>query len=374
MMILDNNQKAFLALVVAGLWEQDTQLLPFGKVEFESVMLLAEDQTVVGVVTAGMEHVQDVKIPQEELLQFVGLSLQLEHQNEAMNKFIVYLIDKLRKDEIYAVLVKGQGVAQCYERPLWRACGDVDLLLSDSNYEKAKKVLIPFAEDIEKEYKDCKHISVTMHGGFPVELHGTLHSHFSRRVDRGIDEVQRDVFCGGNVRSWQNGLTTIFLPAPDNDVIFVFTHILQHFFSEGVGLRQVCDWCRLLWTYHNDLDTALLNKRLHKMGLMAEWRAFAAFAVEYLGMPVEAMPLYAAEKKWSKKAEKILRLILELGNFGHGRDMSYKQKYPKAIEYLISFMVYSKYSFLQFQIFPFDAMKGWGRTITLGVKNKIKKN
>lgn len=34
------------------------------------------------------------------------------------------------------------------------------------------------------------------------------------------------------------------------------------------------------------------------MGALGEWRAFAALAVEYLGMPVEAMPLYSPSARW----------------------------------------------------------------------------
>lgn len=30
-----------------------------------------------------------------------------------MNKFVGQLIEKLRKEDIYALLVKGQGIAQC---------------------------------------------------------------------------------------------------------------------------------------------------------------------------------------------------------------------------------------------------------------------
>lgn len=45
---MDSNQQAFFALVRAGLWEQDVQLLPFGKVDFSAVMRLAEEQAVVG--------------------------------------------------------------------------------------------------------------------------------------------------------------------------------------------------------------------------------------------------------------------------------------------------------------------------------------
>lgn len=111
-------------------------------------------------------------------------------------------------------------------------------------------------------------------------------------MNKVIAEVQTSIFNGGEVRSWDNGDTTVYLPSPDNDVILVFSHILEHFFIEGVGLRQVCDWCRLLWTYRGSLDVELLGERLRAAGIMREWKAFASLAVDTLGKPEEAMPFY----------------------------------------------------------------------------------
>lgn len=323
-MLLNNNQQAFLELLRAGLWEKEARLLQFKNIDYAAIMCLAEEQSVIGLVTAGIEHVADVKVPTEEVLQFVGQSLQIEQENVAMNGFVARLIDKLRKEDVYAVLVKGQGIAQCYEKPLWRALGDVDLLLNDSNYEKAKKVLIPLATDVENEYKAFKHLGMTMEGDYVVELHGTMRSRLSGKVDKVVDEVQKDVFYGGSVRSWNNEGITVFLPSPDNDVIFVFTHILHHYYIEGIGLRQICDWCRLLWTYKDSLNHGLLESRIKKAGLMTEWKAFAALAVEYLGMPVETMPLYDENdnqnENLKRKAVRIFEFVLECGNFGHNRE------------------------------------------------------
>lgn len=72
----------------------------------------------------------------------------IEQQNMEMNAFVAELIEKLRKNDAEALLVKGQGVAQCYEKPLWRCSGDVDLFLNDSNYEIAKRVLVPLASEV----------------------------------------------------------------------------------------------------------------------------------------------------------------------------------------------------------------------------------
>ena len=373
MMIL-NNKLAFFALLRAGLWGQDIRLFQLDKVDFSEVMKIAEEQSVVGLITEGLEHVTDAKIPQQALLQFIGSTLQIEQHNKAMNEFVADLINLLRNNDIYAILVKGQGIAQCYEKPLWRSSGDIDLLLSDSNYEKAKKVLFPLASNIEKEYCFFKHQGMTIHG-FEVELHGTQHSRLSRRVDRMIDEVQKDVFFNGNVRSVEfksssGSRVQVFLPAPHEDVIFVFTHILHHFFFEGIGLRQLCDWCRLLWTYNNSLNHGLLESRLRKAGLITEWKAFAAFAVEYLGMPVEALPLYnendSQNKIMKRQAKKICDFIMEVGNFGHNQRRDYSGQPYLLRKFKSSFNRLSD-MLRHFSLFPKDSVVFFGGVLKSGL-------
>jgi len=297
--------------VRAGLWEKENRLSQFGKIDFEGIMRLAEEQSVVGLVTAGLEHVVDVKVPQEVLLQFIGQTLQLEKRNTSMNTFIADVVGRMREKGIYALLVKGQGVAQCYERPLWRASGDVDLLLSNDNYEKAKEFLLPLSSSQKREGQYSKHIGLSI-GEWYVEIHGSLRSGLSENVDREIDKVQRDVFYGGSVRSWNNGKTQVFLPGVDDDVFFVFTHFIKHFYKEGLGLRQVCDWIRLLWTYRGQVDAGLLEKRLDRSGLMSEWKGFAAVAVEYLGMPIESIPFYNEnDNHYHRKAERLMKFLLK---------------------------------------------------------------
>ena len=343
----DKSIQAFFALLRAGLWEncpvhgEGLMVNGSSDVDWEKINKLAEEQSVVGLALAGIDWFkahdswtsQAAKssvrftVPQEVLLQMIGEVQIIEQQNKAMNDFVAKLIEKLRKEDVYAILVKGQGIAQCYERPLWRSSGDIDLLLSDGEYEKAKKVLLPIALEVEQEYKSFKHVGMTMEGGYVVELHGTMHSRLSKSIDRGVDEAQNDVFYGGNVRSWQNGNTQVFLPRADEDVIFVFTHILHHFYIEGIGLRQICDWCRLLWTYRSKLDLRLLESRIRKMGLMTEWKAFYNLANRYLGMPDYGEGLMVHDSRYDKKADRIMEFVLETGNFGHNREKTASSSY-----------------------------------------------
>ena len=139
----DNTIEVFFALVRAGLWSDGNQEIRIdGTTDWNEVYELAQEQSVLGLVLAGLEH-SDIKPPKELLLQWIGEVQVLEQRNKAMNVYIAKLIEEMRSDGIYTLLVKGQGLAQCYNRPNWRSSGDVDLLLSKDNYEKAKEFILP---------------------------------------------------------------------------------------------------------------------------------------------------------------------------------------------------------------------------------------
>ena len=359
------NIQVFMSLLRAGLWEKDVLTENKGVIDFNEVYSMAEDQSVVGLVAAGIEHAVGFTIPQDVALTFAGSAIQMEQRNKEMNAFISKLVKWLEQDEIHTLLVKGQGIAQCYERPLWRTSGDVDLFLSDGNYDKAKFTLQKLATTIEQEDTFCKHLAMVI-DGWNVELHGTLRTQLGKRIDDVVDIVQEETFSENKFRVWNNENTDVNMPSPDNDIIFVFTHILKHFFKEGIGLRQFCDLYRLIWVHRTEINEALLHERLMSMNMLTEWRVFAMLGVNYLGVPYDAMPLLDSSDRYKKKAENLLSFIFETGNFGHRRDNTYYLKYPFVIYKAISLYRHLTDSISHFMIFPFDSIKMLLRNIING--------
>lgn len=351
-----NTIDAFFALLRAGLWGDGNPEIQIGEtMDWYEVCRLATEQSVLGLILAGLE-VSNVKPPQKLLLQWIGETQQIEQRNKAMDGFIAELIEKLRKEDVYCILVKGQGVAQCYERPLWRCSGDVDFYLNNDDFEKAKHFFRPLVTKFDPDNDYTRHINMH-YGEWVVEIHADQYCSLSGRINRVLGQIHKDLFCNGNVRNWQDGGTQVFLPAADNDVVLSFTHFLNHFYEGGLGVRQICDWSRLLWTFRETLNILLLESRVREMGLMSEWKAFGAFAVEYLGMPSDAMPFYAGSKKWLKKASKIKDFLLEVGNFGHNRDTSYYSKYPFVIRKAVSFGRRFGDVLRHSRIFPVDSLR-----------------
>ena len=375
-MKLNRNQQAFFELLKIGLWENGIDNVIHnlnGEIDWNDLYQLAQEQSVQGIVLQGLEcslekgAVSKDFISQKLLLQWIGDVQMIEQQNLAMNKFIADLSKQLKIGKIEALLVKGQGVAQCYKCPQWRTAGDVDLLLDKEKYNKASDFLSTLASSEDDEVKDRLHKAYRI-GQWEVELHGSLRGSILKKLDKGIDNIQKETFREKKYRIWENGDEAVILPAVDEDILYVFSHILQHFFDEGVGLRQICDWCRLLWKYKEKVDVPLLSYRLKEMGIMSEWKAFAALAIKYLGMPLEAMPLCSLSNCWSRKADRIMDFVLESGNFGHNRDYSYYEKYPYLVYKTISLWKHTSDVIRYFQIFPMDSMRVWSWMITTGVK------
>lgn len=322
---------------------------------------------MVGVVAAGIEHLKGREMRASELRDFLDTVIYLDKRNVSMDAFVGELFQRLEGAGIRALLVKGQGVAQCYERPLLRMSGDIDLLLDADNYLKAKAFLCPLADKVSDEQVGKKHLGMYL-GPWHLELHGTMRTGLPTRANTVIDRVQQDCM-DGNVRLWRNGNTDIPLPGPTNDAVFIFTHFLNHFFIGGIGVRQVCDWCRLLWTYRESIDMALLEDYVRQMELLSEWKAFAAYAVEYLGMPAEAMPLYDSAARWKRKARRLSAFMFETGNLGHNRGKGRLwKKYPYLVYKIIALWIHVGDFFQRVRIFPYDSCRVFWRILVGGLK------
>lgn len=375
-MRLDNNQRVFFNLLRAGLWGDQGAVQEFkssriqDSVDWEKVYQLAQEQSVQGLVLQGIEELRakgvELSVPKVLLLQWIGEVQVIEQRNKDMNAFIADLIEKLRRNDVYAILVKGQGIAQCYEKPLWRSSGDVDLFINIDNYFRAKNLIINLSDHVDED-SIRKHLTLSINS-WPVELHGTLRSGLWGKIDVVIDEVQQDTFLFRKYREWKNGKTDISLPNPDNDVIFVFTHILQHFYKGGIGLRQICDWCRLLWTYRESLNRNLLETRIRKAGIMSEWRVFASFAVDYLGISKSVMPFCQDTLINKMRAEIILSFVLKDGNFGHKRDMSYRHESSSIKRKLLTFYHLTIDGLRNFNVFPVNSVRVWWSMMKLGLR------
>lgn len=346
----------FFSLLKAGLWGQRVRLPMLDESCLKEVARMATAQSVIGLIVAGLEEVEEVDVSLLNTAPMLASVMRLAQRNAEMDRFVADLYKEFAKHGVLPVLVKGQGVARCYAKPSWRACGDIDLLWSDADYDWAKELLSPCASSVDREGLAAKHLGMKLEG-WDVELHGSMRCGLSHRMDGVLDELKKEMFSSESFRVWCDGGEDVMLPSANYDAIFIFTHFLKHFYKGGVGLRQICDWCRLLWVYRDELDVVFIEKHLRAMGLMSEWRAFAAYVVEYLGMPKDAMPLYRNAACWKRKAVRIHNFILRVGNFGQNRERACRARCHYLLRKVDSFCLRIVDICHHAEIFPLDSLR-----------------
>ena len=310
----------FFALLRSGLWNEVPERAPFvGGTDWEALHYLASRQTVTPLVTDGINRLPKELLPAEpeRLDPFLGDLMATANRNRVLDAFIPKLFDAL--EGIPVVLVKGQALAQDYPDPERRQPGDIDLLLLPSSYETAKDILLPKATTVLDEEKEIWHQGMRFRS-VEVEIHGSISTLMSRKLDRKLAALLEEQFDGRPFPVVSIGGAEIPVPDADFNAVYIFVHFLQHYWSGGVGLRQLVDWMTFVTVHKRDIHPVVLEVRLKDLGLLRLWKVFTGFAQEYLGCPVEKLPLAAAPDPG--KNARIWRYIRRCGNFGKNVDRS----------------------------------------------------
>ncbi len=352
---MDRSEEAFIKLYQAGLWGLDVHDEEFRDeaIDWERVVELARQQTVVGVVGEAMSQLSRGVMPRPLYLKVLREVVDIEEENKRMNAMLPVLFRTLDQLQVRSWLLKGQGVAQNYENPLRRQSGDIDVFFPDlADYEKARTDFLNHLkqENVHNDNDFTKTLEFDHHDIY-IELHGRIVAEVNRRSDRKFPTFLEE--CKNLASEKWSGAQ---LPPLRFDAVFVFMHMVRHYFGGGIGLRQVSDWMRLLHAKKESIDATQLEADLKETGLYKLWQAFGCMAVEQLGCPVESMPFY--NNKYSKYGKRLLRYILESGNFGYYDERTKSDSRYYIVRRFVAFCGHLQMKLRNLMMFPMESVYG----------------
>jgi hypothetical protein len=233
----------------------------------------------------------------------------IEERNKRMNKVVAELYDLFSKNHITVFLMKGQGVADCYDNPLHRVCGDIDWSFPDNeNYLRAYRLIEKKNIKIERQagfsaFYTWKGFVIEHHQYLP-DINNPLISNYLRSMYQ--QQYSDSIFLDLDGQK-------VLLVSPVLTHLSVNTHILKHLLAFGISIRQLCDSARVCYTYHNKNDAESLKKIYHKLGIYHWIQMLNNLLVNYLGMPEDCLPFPLINKR---KADMMMKDMLQSGSFG----------------------------------------------------------
>ena len=314
------SKQCFLSILRSTLWDDHVQV-PDGFKDWGPVFAMAKSQSVLALVAHAVlnDPALSGAMPDAVKMKMKSHLMANVASHNLLNNTLLQVVSLLDDEGVPSVLLKGQALARNYPVHELRACGDIDIYVGSENYMKACEVLGAVAtwKEAAEPMANTKHFDIRI-GATTVEIHRFSDMNASKHYDK-IYQAYSDEGLSVDLREVDFAGMTVCTPADDFNAFYIFNHLWHHFITSGVGLRQLCDWMMFLHARKDDIDQAKLKKILEDMDLMKPWQAFGCVLVEKLGMPAEEFPFYDA--RMGSKVSKIVRRILEEGNFGHERAM-----------------------------------------------------
>lgn len=324
-------------------------------------------QALVGVGFAAVEklHRQGTVCPPALRMQWMALTLQIEKQNEKLNRQCAEIAGLYEHDGLRCCVLKGQGNLMNYPEHLRkrRQSGDIDIWAVVMNggipiavqtgnndvkyvtYQGRKAVM----EYVKMQYRlkgdgsipsiRYVHIEAPSMDGTEIEVHfrvGYLNSplrnwRLQRWMKAHADECMKNISLMG-----------FAVPTASVNVVYQLSHLFSHFFDEGLGLRQLMDYYYTLKLWHND---CMEMRDLQSQGMWSEGLGISVMSKEEVMHVLDAfgMGKFAAAVMWvlheafampaaydlcapnAREGRMLLAEIMQGGNFGQfdrrGRNM-----------------------------------------------------
>lgn len=302
--------------------------------DWRAMFQIAKKHAITGFIGSALKNIGgDVLIEKDAtsqdaftdlIMDWMGEVVKIARRNQKVNRDVIEVFGKLERQGMECCLLKGQGNALMYPDSNTRTSGDIDVWVrfkdsvnTDANIRK----IIRKVKDVHPNSKAVyHHIDIPDVNGTPVEAHYRPQFLFSYRHNQHLQEYfyeWADVQFNNKVRFANSEIS---VPTPEFNIVFQLSHIYNHLFHEGIGLRQMIDFFYVLKVSNSPLSDARGSNGLRKdyvnlfnhVGLYHIACAIMWILITRLGMPIEWLLVEPDEQR----GKFVLNEIMQGGNFG----------------------------------------------------------
>lgn len=300
-------QKTLLDLLGRALFGADVNIS--SDIDWSALYKESNDQTVTSLVLNALTPDEIALVDDETLKKWEGRAAfyavrcaQLLYEQQS-------ILTILKENNIPCAVLKGSSVAQNYPDPDLRIMGDIDILVPKNLQSKAAGLI---TGNTEKTYENDGHFHISVNSkNITVEIHNEPNG-IEIASDENVKKQLRDFFS--NALSDTQETNKIITLSKEHQAVSLLLHKLSHFLSEGIGLRQLCDWACFVNKNLDDREFKKIKPRLESFGLLEFAGVITRTCCDWLHLPVSCA-------KWCMEydkdlSEEIIEQILTNGNFG----------------------------------------------------------
>lgn len=298
-----SSKDVFLSLVRMGIGHT-AETIP-NQVNWSEIKALADSQGLSAIVMDGIEQIPNENRPPRDItLPWIGEVVNnYEQRYYRYCEALASLAEFYNDHEIPMMVLKGYVCSLYWPKPNHRPCGDIDIWLF-GKYKEADKIMTR-KQKIQIDSSHHHHTVFNWHG-FMVENHydflDVTTRGSSREFELALKDLGKDVSYVVKVNN-----QIVNQPSPNLHALFLIRHMVDHFTSVSISLRQLLDWAFFVKRYSKEIDWVWLSSLLEKFHIKDFYNCLNAICVVDLGFSNSIFPPLQYD---SLLKEKVLKDIL----------------------------------------------------------------
>lgn len=271
----------------------------------------SERQAILGVMLLGIDALpNEQRPPKGLLLNWIGVGEAIRQQNKLVNQRCRELIKFLGEANKRYCILKGQGNALMYIEPYSRNAGDIDVWLDGE-----KKQIVDYVHSLYPNINvQYHHMDFPIFEDVEVEVHyypSFCYNKFhNKRLQKYFQDCSAQQFS--NYVKWNDVEEDVCVPTITFNLVFQLSHMMRHFFTQGIGLRHAIDFYFLLCQELTESDKGVAVGVMKRCGMYKFLCAIMWIETEVFGLHKNSDLAPSNEKV----GRMVLQEMMKGGNFG----------------------------------------------------------
>ena len=289
-MISSKTFSDFLTLVRQGIGHESRVLSQ--DIDWTVIKALAGAHGLSAVVLDGINEILKTNSQLSTLspqlkLSWIGEVMQsYEGRYAAYEKAIGSLAGFYNRHGYKMMVLKGYASSLDWTNPKHRPCGDIDIW--QFGKQKEADAVLAKEKGVKIDTTHHHHTVFDWHG-FLVENHYDFINVHHHESNAEFEKILKQLGEDDSFSVEVNG-EKVYLPSPNLHALFLLKHLMMHFASEGIMLRQVVDWGFFVEKHGKDIDWNYVLDVLDEFGMHQMLTIINAICVGDLGFDVAYFP------------------------------------------------------------------------------------
>ncbi len=269
---MNNTENIFIDLIRKSVFDENGKLTySIEESDMDKLLCMAKRHFCQAFIRKALK-INGAQIP-DKFDRTVKLLIYRNLANLSVQNKVIKI---LHENNIKCAVLKGASVASCYKEPLLRLLGDIDILVSEHDVDKAIDILLQGREKNEKSAEHKFHYQLCF-DGFSVEIH--------KHIIESDDENDLPASVIGDwIKDAQTGRLDEFefpVLKAEHQAVSLLLHLKRHLKENNINLRLLLDWIVFAGNISNEVwdESILPELKKFKIDKLAE--ALLAVADKY---------------------------------------------------------------------------------------------